>query len=74
MKNLSKTAQTIIEYIILLLLLSIIIVGIYKLANKWIEKKHPQKCAKIQKIIDAPSKELCTFMMKQCQSRYPTQP
>lgn len=70
MKNLSKTAQSFIEYLIIFVLIAIIAVGVYKLANKWSAKAEGSKSGKVHQIIDRPSKELCSFMMKQCQGRY----
>ena len=61
--------QVIFENLIIVALVAIIAIGIYKLVNKWTSPEPPKTPSKAHKIIDAPSKELCSFMMKQCQSR-----
>lgn len=69
-KNLSVKAQTIVENLIVVALIAIIAVGVYKLVKNWTQKDTPKPAVKSHKIMDAPSKELCTFMMKQCQMRF----
>ena len=63
-------SQVIFENLIILALVAIIAIGIYKLVHKWTSPQPPKTQPKAHKIIDAPSKELCSFMMKQCQGRF----
>ena len=62
-------AQVIFENLIIAALIAIIAVGVYKLYKKWPAPEPPKAQSKAHKIIDAPSKELCSFMMKQCQGK-----
>lgn len=71
MKNITEKAQSIFENLIVLALITIIAVGVYKLLNKWTHKEAPKPAKAHAKIMDTPSKELCSFMMKQCHSRFP---
>lgn len=71
MKKLTQNAQPVIEMLITLFLLGIIITGSYKLYKKWTNPAESTKQnSKIHSVIDKPSKELCSFMMKQCRGRY----
>lgn len=70
MKNISAKAQPLFENLIIFALIAIIAMGVYKLVLKWTHKEPVRQTAKIHKAIEAPSKELCSFMMKQCQGKY----
>lgn len=68
MKKFNIKAQNLFENLITFALIAIIAVGVFKLVKKWTHKEPPKQPAKAHKIMDTPSKELCSFMMKQCQA------
>lgn len=71
MKSLTKNAQPVFEALIIIALIAIIAVGVYKLVKNWtVPEEEPKQSTKIHSVIDKPSKELCSFMMKQCQGKY----
>lgn len=77
MKDLPTSAQSAIEYGVVALLLIIIISGSYKLYKNWTTpeapKTHQTTLEKNKKILEKPSKELCSYVMQQCRARYDTQ-
>jgi hypothetical protein len=66
MKNISEKLQLFLEHLLIVVLVAIIIIGSYQLYKKWTKEEIAHKPAKAHGIIDAPTKELCSFMMKQC--------
>ncbi|MBS4760849.1 MAG: hypothetical protein KHX03_09155 [Clostridium sp.] len=76
MKDLPSSAQSAIEYGVVALLLVIIFAGSYKLYGKWTHKEalktHQSgiSAAAGKKLMEKPSKELCTYVMHQCRTRY----
>lgn len=76
MKDLPSSAQSAIEYGVVLLLIIIIIAGSYKLYTKWTTpesaKSHQSTVLKNKKLLEKPSKELCIYVMNQCKAKYGT--
>lgn len=74
MKDLPFSPQSAIEYGVVVLLLIIIFAGSYKLYKNWttpdIPKSHQLNQIKSKKILEKPSKELCSYVIHQCRSRY----
>ncbi len=74
MKDLQESTQTAIEYVVLFFLIIIIFAGSYKLYKKWITpettKNHSVNLKIGNKIIEKPSKELCSYITKQCKAKY----
>ena len=77
MKDLSTSAQSAIEYGVVALLLMIIIAGSYKLYKDWTTPEapiaHQTNLEKSKKILEKPSKELCSYVMQQCRAKYDMQ-
>lgn len=74
MKDLPSSAQSAIEYGVVALLIIIIIAGSYKLYKNWTSpepvKTHQANFKMGQKLMEKPSKELCTYVMNQCKAKY----
>lgn len=74
MKDLPSSAQSAIEYGVVVLLLVIIFAGSYKLYQKWTHKEQPKahQTAMIagKKLMEKPSKELCNYVVNQCRAKY----
>lgn len=75
MKDLPSSAQSAIEYGVVALLIIIICAGSYKLYEKWTNPNtprttHQDNMAKGHKLMEKPSKELCTYVMNQCKAKY----
>lgn len=70
MKDLPSSAQSAIEYGVVVLLVVIIIAGSYKLYKKWTMSEtaqtHQTALVKSKKLMEKPSKELCSYVAKQC--------
>ncbi len=73
MKDLPSSAQSAIEYGVVALLIVIIIAGSYKLYKNWTApepvKTQQANMYKNKKLFEKPSKELCSYVTKQC-ARY----
>ena len=74
MKDLPSSAQSAIEYGVVALLLIIILAGSYKLYKNWttpeVVKTHQSNLVKGKKLMEKPSKELCSYVMNQCKTKY----
>lgn len=70
MKDLPSSAQSAIEYGVVVLLVVIIIAGSYKLYKNWTTPEpvqtHQTTLIKSKKLMEKPSKELCSYVTKQC--------
>ncbi len=74
MRDLPTSARSAIEYGVVALLLMIIIAGSYKLYKDWTTPEatvvHKANLEKSKKIMEKPSKELCSYVMQQCRAKY----
>ena len=77
MKDLQSGAQSAIEYGVVVLLLVIIFAGSCKLYKNWTTPEpariHQANLVKSKKLMEKPSRELCTYVMNQCKARYDMQ-
>lgn len=75
MKDRPSSMQSAIEYGVVALLIVIIAAGSYKLYEKWTHKETPKTQHQTnlnigKKLMEKPSKELCSYVVNQCAVKY----